>query len=183
MEDSQIIELYWQRKESAIAECRSKYGAYCYSIADHILHSEQDAEECVNDTWLRVWRSIPPRRPNRLSVFLGRIVRNLAIDRYRREHTQKYGGGQLAACLEELSECIGEEAPVEDRLVLKELLDSFLRTLPDRNREIFMHRYWYMAPVGEIARRYRMTQGAVKMNLSRTREKLRAYLEKEGIGV
>lgn len=183
MEDSQIIALYWQRNESAIEASRQKYGAYCHSIAARILWSAEDREECVSDTWLRAWNAIPPKKPNRLSVFFGKIVRNLALDKYRRNHAQKQFGGQLPLCLEELSGCIGEAAPIEDRLVLKDLLDSFLRGLTDKSREIFLLRYWYFLPTDVIARQYLMTDGAVKMNLKRTREKLRAYLEKEGIAV
>ncbi len=183
MEDNIIIELYWQRNEAAIDESRSKYGRYCRKIADNILHSEEDSEECVNDTWLRAWDSIPPERPSVLSSFFGRITRNLAIDRFRRERSGKYGGGQTALCLDELSECIGKEASIEDRVALRELLNKFLRSLPERNRDIFLMRYWYMQPVSEIARQIGTSEGAVKMILQRVRIKMRKYLEKEGVGI
>ena len=126
---------------------------------------------------------MPPEKPNRLAVFFGRITRNLAIDRYRRGRSQKYGGGQAALCLDELGECIGETVPIEDKLALRELVNGFLYTLPDKNRSIFLLRYWYMMPINEIAKRNNISQGAVKMILRRVREKLRAYLEKEGAGV
>ena len=180
MDDKQIIELYWQRDEAAIEESQSKYGSYCSSIAERILHSAEDTEECVNDTWLRAWNSIPPQRPNRLAVFFGTITRNLAIDRYRRKTAQKSGGGQIPLCLAELEDCVGELPPIEDRLALKALLQSFLRGMPDRNREIFLLRYWYCMPVKDIAGRYGMREGAVKTLLHRLRAKLKAELEKEG---
>lgn len=183
MEDNKIIELYWQRDESAIRECQIKYGAYCGTIANNILCSAEDSEECVNDTWLRVWNVIPPQKPSRLSVFLGKITRNLAIDKYRKGNSQKYGGGQTALCLEELSECIGESSPIEDRIALRELLNSFLRELPEKNRNIFLLRYWYLMPVSEIAQRYDLSEGAVKMILQRIRNKQKSHFEKEGVGI
>ncbi|MCR5274235.1 MAG: RNA polymerase subunit sigma-70, partial [Clostridiales bacterium] len=119
MEDKSIIELYFQRDEKAIKESQNKYGSYCRAIAHNILHSKEDTEECVNDTWLRSWNSMPPDKPNRLSVYFGRITRNLAIDRYRKERSMKHGGGQIAICLDELSECIGESTSIEDTVALK----------------------------------------------------------------
>ena len=183
MEDLHIIELYWQRDESAIKASQTKYGGYCSTIANNILHSAEDTEECVNDTWFRAWNTMPPEKPNRLAVFLGRITRNLAIDKYRRDKSQKYGGGQTALCFDELGECIGENSPIEDRVALKELLNIFLSELPDKNRDIFLLRYWYLMPIAEIAKRYNTSEGAVKKKLQRIREKLKAYLEKEGVGV
>jgi RNA polymerase sigma-70 factor (ECF subfamily) len=183
MEDLHIIELYWQRDESAIKESQTKYGGYCSTIANNILHSAEDTEECVNDTWFRAWNTMPPEKPNRLAVFLGKITRNLAIDKYRRDKSQKYGGGQIALCLDELGECIGENSPIEDRVALKELLNIFLSELPDKNRDIFLLRYWYLMPIAEIAERYNTSDGAVKKILQRIREKLKTYLEKEGVGV
>ena len=181
MEDSRIIELYWQRDETAITESSTRYGTYCRVIAYNILRSHEDSEECVNDTWLRAWNNIPPKRPARLSVFFGRIIRNLAIDRYRKYKTRKYGGGEMELCLDELGECVGEEVRIEDRLALKELLDIFLSELPEKNRNIFLLRYWYIMSVNDIAKRYDMSEGAVKMLLSRIRSRLKEYLEKEGV--
>lgn len=183
MEDNKIIELYWQRDESAIKESRLKYGPYCGAIAKNILHSEEDADECVNDTWFRVWNTIPPAKPGRLSVFLGRITRNLAIDRYRKSNTQKYGGGQTALCLDELGECIGEDSPIEDKVALRDLMNSFLSELPEKNRNIFLMRYWYLMPIDEIDRQYDLSEGAVKMILQRIRNKLKDYLAKEGVDI
>ncbi len=181
MEDSGIIELYWKRDESAISESDTKYGPYCSTIARNIIHSAEDTEECVNDTWMRAWNAMPPERPNRLAVFFGRITRNLAIDRYRKDRSQKCGGGQTALCLDELSECIGEESPIEDRIALRDMLNTYLYGLPEKNRDIFLYRYWYMMPVSDIAKRCGISEGAVKMTLSRTRRRLKEHFEKEGI--
>jgi len=180
MEDTRIVELFFQREERAIEESHRKYGAYCRAVANNILHSEEDSQECVNDTWLRAWNSIPPDRPERLSVYFGKITRNLAIDRYRSAHSEKRGGGQTEVCLDELSECIGGRNTIEDNFILRDLLSSFLRTLPEKNRHIFLFRYWYMVPVSKIADHFGMTPDAVKMLLLRTRKKLEAFLEKEG---
>ena len=183
MEDNRIIQLYWQRDETAIEESQKKYGAYCKTIANNILHSPEDTEECVNDTWFRAWNAIPPAKPIRLPVFLGKITRNLAIDKYRRGNAQKYGGGQTALCLEELGECIGEDSLIEDRIAFRDLLNAFLRDLPEQNRNIFLMRYWYFMPICEINRQYDLSEGAVKMILQRIRKRLKNYLEKEGVGV
>lgn len=183
MKDDQIVELYWQRDENAVRESRVKYEAYCGTIAYNILHSKEDSEECVNDTWLRAWNNIPPEKPGRLAAFFGKITRNLAIDKYRRSRSRKYGGGQIALCLDELEECIGEEQPIEDRVALRELINEFLTELTDKNRDIFLFRYWYIMSVSEISRRYGISEGAVKMILQRTRSKLKGYLEREGAGI
>lgn len=181
MEDEQILDLYWGRSEDAIAESDRKYSSYCYIIAQNILHSPQDAEECVNDTWLRAWNAIPPKRPNRLAVFLGKITRNLAIDRFRKQHTERCGDGQLPMCLDELSECVGDGESFEDTVLLRDALNRFLETLKPQTRQIFMLRYWYMLPIHEIAERMQMREGAVKMSLQRTRTALHNYLEQEEI--
>lgn len=183
MEDIRITELYWQRKESAITESERKYGAYCGVVAYNILHSYEDSDECVNDTWLRAWETIPPEKPKLLAAFFGKITRNLAIDRFRKDKAKKYGGGQVTLCLDELAECIGEDRPVEDRLVLKQTLEAFLKGIPEKNRDIFLLRYFYLMPVAKIAARYHTTEGAVKMLLKRVRRNLKDTLEKEGIGI
>lgn len=182
MEDERIIELYFARDDAAIKASSDKYGSYCSAIAQNILNCHEDTEECVNDTWLRAWNAIPPTRPSRLSVFLGRITRNLALDRYRKANSQKSTGSRTALCLEELSECIGQEdTSIEDDLALKDLLEKFLTTIPTRDKDIFLYRYWYFLSVEEIAERYRLSAGAVKMNLMRTRKKLKELLDKEGV--
>lgn len=186
MEDSAIIALYWQRNESAIAVTAEKYGGYCGHIAQGILPSREDVEECLSDTWLGAWNAMPPHRPGRLALFLGKITRSLAFDRYRAATAQKRGGGQLPLALEELTACVptvpGADRAVEDR-ELTRLLDQFLRSLPPRDSSIFLRRYWYAEPLADIARRYGMKPNTVKTCLYRSREKLRRYLEKEGIAL
>ena len=186
MDDSAIIALYWAREERALEETSAKYGSFCRNIAFHILCNSEDTEECVNDTWLRAWNAIPPQRPAILSAFLGKITRNLSLDRYRVDRAAKRGGGQLPVALEELGDCIPHLDNVEDQISMKELsrlLDRFLRSLPERDCCVFMRRYWYVESTREIARRYEMAEGSVKSILHRTRQKLRNYLEKEGVAI
>ena len=183
MQDCEIVDLYWARSENAIKETGSKYGAYCRKIAMNIVSNDEDSEECVNDTWFRAWNAIPPKRPERLAVFFGRITRNLAIDRYRKKRSEKLGGGQIALCLDELEECIGETNPIADAIGISELLNGFLSDLPERTRNVFLFRYWYMMPVAEIAAQTGMNEGAIKMTLQRVRNKLKDYLKKEGVGI
>ena len=182
MDDKDIIELYFQRSEEAVAQTERKYGGYCGVIARNILHSAEDAEECVNDTWGRAWDSIPPTRPDRLSVFLGRITRRLAIDRYRKNSAKKRGSGEVALCLDELAECVSGGSIAED-YILKDAIDRFLRGLKAETAELFMLRYWYMQPIKTIAARRSVSEGAVKMQLKRTRAALRQFLETEGIEI
>ena len=183
MDDQQIVDLYWQRDEHAIAETQKKYGKYCHTIAYTILHSHEDAEECVNDTYLRAWGAIPPAKPGRLSTFLGKITRNLSLDRWEKNAAQKRSG-PVEVVLDELSECIPDADsaldPV-DMIALGDAINAFLAGLPQKARQIFLRRYWYMSPVKAIARDTGMTESAVKVSLLRTRESFKAYLEKEGI--
>lgn len=183
MEDEKIIDLYFSRDPTAIRETQHKYGSYCTAVAKNILISKEDAEECVNDTWLRAWNSIPPARPNILSLFLAHITRNLAIDRYRERFTAKRGKGEMSLCLEELAECTGSGETFTDELELRDVLDRFLESLEPRPREIFMLRYWYMLPVKEIAKRSGITSAAVKMSLKRTRENLKGFLISQGFDI
>lgn len=186
MEDQQIIELYWQRSEEAIAQTARKYGRYCHTIAYNILQNECDSDECVNDTYMRTWNSIPPRRPALLSALLAAITRNLALDRYKHNVAQKRGGGQVQLALDELYECIpagkSEEELIESR-VLTDALNRFLGGLPERTRRIFMLRYWYLCSVGKIAQSMGLSESGVKMSLLRSRRQLKAMLQKEGINL
>ena len=186
MEDNQIVDLYWARSENAISETAEKYGKYCHYIAYNILHSEEDSEECVNDTYLNAWSAMPDRRPNRLSAFLGTITRNLALKRWERYNAEKRGSGQTMLALDELQECVpatDNEDQIVDDLVLTEVFNRFLASLPKEKRKIFMRRYWYLSSVSEIARDYSISESKVKMSLLRTRNKLKLILEKESIAI
>lgn len=186
LEDSKIIDLYWARKEQALAETDAKYGSYCRTIARNILRNFEDTEECVSDTWLHAWNSMPPQRPGILSAFLGRITRNLSFDRCKYRQAAKRGGGALPLALDELGECIPSAQRVEYALEQKELaaaIDRFLRTLPEKDCNLFLRRYWYVDSISVIADRYGMKENTVKSILFRTREKLRKFLGEEGIAV
>ena len=187
MEDERIIELYWARSEQAIAESERKYGAHCRAIARNILNRAQDEEECVNDTWLRAWNAMPPQRPAVLRAFFGRLTRNLALDRWRRDRAAKRGGGAPEVALEELRECLSapEGRPEEEAEAarLGELISRFLRSLPKEDRQLFVRRYWYLDSTGALAGRFGRGEGWVKTRLYRLRRKLRDYLEEEGIRV
>ena len=186
MDDSQIIDLYWLRSENAIRETSAKYGPYLGSIARNIVRCEEDAEECVNDTYLHTWNAIPPNRPNRFRVWLGRIARNLSLDCWKRAHAQKRGSGGAEVLLSELEDCLpaphGVERELEDE-ELATLISAFLRGQRKENRLYFLRRYWYGESLEQIARRFEVSQGAVKSALFRTRNALRAYLEEEGVAI
>ncbi|MCM1192183.1 MAG: RNA polymerase sigma factor [Butyrivibrio sp.] len=184
MKDAEILELYWARDERAIAETQSAYGNYCYSIAWHILYTKEDADECVNDTWFRAWNAIPPGRPGKLALFLGTITRNLSLDRWKERRTMKRGGGEMPVALDELAECVPDTRSTEDAVAaaeLERLINAFLHRLPEKDCNIFLRRYWYVEEYAEIAKRYGMNLNTVKTSLFRTRNKLKEYLEKEGI--
>ena len=186
MEDAKIIELYWQRRESAIDATAEKYEPYCSAIANGILRSERDAEECVNDTWLAAWNAMPPQRPSVLSAFLGRLTRNLAFNRYTRMHAQKRGGGETELVLEELAEIVSGREDVQSETEQRELvreLNAFLDALSEKKRAIFLQRYWYAHSVGDIAARWGMKETAVSMMLHRLRRDLRRYLTERGFAL
>ncbi len=183
MEDHQIVDLYWQRNENAIAETAAKYGNYLYRISNQILQNAEDAEECVNDTYNDAWQSMPPHRPSILSTFLGKITRRISIDLWRKHSAEKRGGGVIPLALDELEECVSGTGDVEgevERLELQKKLNGFLLALPQTERVVFMRRYWYMDSVSSIAKRFACSESKVKSMLYRTRKKLRAMLEKEG---
>lgn len=183
MEDSKIVQLYWDRDEQAIPATSEKYGDYCASIARNILGNEEDAEECVNDTYLNAWNSMPLHRPRVLSTFLGKITRNLSLNRYKHNTAGKRGGGELPAVLDELTELVSGRADVEQEFDCKELItaiDTFLDTLSPKKRSIFICRYWYTDSVSDIAARHGMKEGSVSMTLNRLRMKLHRYLWERG---
>lgn len=186
MKDSEILDLYFGRKEEAIAETQKSYGNYCYSIAFHILHDNEDSDECVNDTWMRAWNSIPPSRPDHLNIYLGTITRNLSFDRWKRKHAARRGSGEMELELEELAECIPSTSSVEETVEAAELtkiINSFLHTLPEKDCNVFLRRYWYSEEYTEIAKRYGMKLNSVKSSLFRTRSRLKEFLELQGIVV
>ncbi len=184
MRDSEIIDLYWVRDEAAVGASADKYGGYCYCISHNILHSHEDAEECVNDTWLGAWRAMPPRRPECLSAFFGKITRNLALDRCRKYTAEKRGQGQTALALSELEECLPAGADTEqlaDERLLADAISAFLRAQPEQRRGIFIRRYWYLFSIRDIAAAYGMSESKTASLLFRMRKDLKAHLEREGI--
>jgi RNA polymerase sigma-70 factor (ECF subfamily) len=186
MEDFEIVELYWDRNENAITQTDRKYGKYCRKIAFSIVNDREDTEECVNDTYLQTWNSLPPQRPEKLSTYLGKICRNISINLYEKLTADKRGGNETDACLDEISELVGGSSEVEEQLdltVLTDLINKFLKRCEKQARTVFVQRYWYMMSVKEIARENRMSDSNVKMTLSRTREKLKLYLEEEGYSI
>ena len=184
MEDLKIIELFFERKECAIAETERKYGRYLSKIAYNILFDTEDSEECVNDTYMKAWNSIPPQKPNVLSTFLGKITRRISIDKWRKNSAEKRGSGQTVVVLDELSECIPDKNNVEHTIeskIISEIINSFIKDLTDKECRVFLCRYFYLDSVESIAERFGYSQSKVKSMLHRTRQKLRARLEKEGL--
>lgn len=183
MEDEKIVMLYWERDENAIRETEQKYGKYCYTIAYNILHSREDSDECVNDTWSGAWDAMPPEKPTKLQSFLARITRNIAIDRLRYDGAQKRGA-EVESAIDEYWECIpNKDAPIEDEFLLKQAINGFLATLDIRTRVIFMRRYWYSMSVKDIASGMHLSESHVSVILHRTRSKFRDHLTKGGIFV
>ncbi len=186
MEDSHIVELYWQRNETAITETDHKYGKYCFSISRNILHDTEDARECVNDTYLGAWNAMPPHRPEFLSTFLGKITRRLSLKKWRDKTALKRGGHGETLSLDELEECIpsGQQfAENIEILELTEIINGFLDGLPQNERRVFLRRYWYCDSIRDISLRLGYGESRVKMMLKRTRDKLLVYLQKEDIWV
>ena len=183
MEDRQIIDLYWRRDPEAIKETDNKYGAYCFTVANNILHSTEDSEECVNDTWLNAWNAIPPQKPTKLQMFLAKITRNLSFNLYNARSAKKRGGGEIMLVLDEHSECLASESNVEREYESKELgqcIRRFVRELPERDGNVFVRRYFFAESVTQIAKRYGLTDNNTMVILSRTRKKLKTHLVKEG---
>lgn len=186
MEDAAIVQMYWDRDPDAIVHTADKYGAYCRSIAVHILGSHEDAEECVNDTYMSAWRAMPPHRPIHLSTFLGKLTRNLSYNRYKQIRADKRGGSQLPVVLDELAECVPGTGNVEQTMEYQELVrtvDAFLETLSLEKRVMFVRRYWHNDSMAEIAARVGKKEKTVSKALERVRVQLRQYLEERGYGV
>lgn len=184
MEDSKIVDLYWERDETAIGETAKKYSRYCHSISFNILQNEEDVEECVNDTYLNAWNAIPPKRPNCLATFLGKITRNLSLDKFKKYSAEKRGNGQVEIALSELDEVLPSVAIVEraiDEKELVKLLDEFLGGLPKQKRIMFVQRYWYLMPIKTMAEQLSMSESKIKSALFRIRNELKSHLEREGV--
>ncbi|NMA37713.1 MAG: sigma-70 family RNA polymerase sigma factor [Papillibacter sp.] len=184
MEDSEVIDLYWKRDEAAISETAKKYSRYCHTISFNILQNNEDAEECVNDTYLNAWNAIPPKRTDCLATFLGEITRNLSLDKYKKYTAQKRGHGQMELALSELDDVLPSNTSVEQALYEKELvklLNEFLGGLPKQNRIMFVQRYWYFMPIKSIAEQLSMSESKVKSALFRIRNELRSYLIRGGV--
>ncbi len=183
MDDQSIIKMYHARDEDAIKATADKYGAYCYTIAYNVLHSRSDSEESVNDTYLGAWNSMPPHTPSVLSVFLGKITRRISIDKWRKQHASRRRGDEITLVLEELEECIPSDSSVEaelDARALAELIDCFVRSLPNEDKRVFLLRYWYSEPVSSIASDLGTTVPSIKSRLQRIRGKLKKELIKGG---
>ena len=184
MDDKEIIALYWERNTLAIDRTMEKYGSYCAAIARNILGSEEEAEECVNDTWLGAWNSIPPKRPEHLPGFLGKLTRYKAIDRLRAQRCEKRGGGRVEIALDEIAEIVPAGFGPEQSILEQELVQAinrFLAGLPREARMVFMLRYWFFADIEEISARFGFSCSKVKSMLHRTRNKLRLFLQKEDL--
>lgn len=183
MRDEEIINLYWERQEKAIYETDKKYGRYCNTISFNILQNSEEAKECVNDTYLKTWNSIPPQKPNILKAYLGRIARNLAINQYERKKAKRRDY-TLEIALEELNECISSNNNVEKELNYKELvkaLNNFLSELSQDKRKIFLERYWYLYSIKEISSNNKISESNAKIILLRLRNQLKNYLKEGGL--
>ena len=184
MTDSQIIALFWERNEDAIQETSTAYGRKLYAVSDKILHSQQDAEESVSDTYMRAWDTIPPQRPNYFFAYLAKICRNCSLSRLQWNSAAKRSA-EIVSLTQEMENCIPDRSH-ERKLEGEEIgrvLNAFLGSIPLESRLIFMRRYWYTDSIAEIAARYNISQAKVKTQLHRTRNKLQLYLAKEGIYV
>ena len=183
VDDEQILDLYWKRSESAITETAKKFGRYCWTIAWNILSDAADAEECENDVYLAAWNTIPPKRPAHLAIFLGRLTRNIAIDKYDYKTAQKRNQ-KFEQILSELEDCLVSPHSVETQYEAgqtAETINRFLREQPYESRAVFLRRYWYSDSIRDIAKQFGISESKVKSMLFRTRNRLRQYLEKEGI--
>lgn len=182
MQDNEIVDLYWARNEDAISQTDKKYGSYCRKIAMNIVQSTEDSEECVNDTYMSAWDSMPEERPNLLAPFLAAITRNHALDIYRKAHSQKRGAGEVPLALDELTDVAGSSSTEAeaDLSILTQHINSFLESLEPAGRKVFVRRYFYVDSLADIANAYSMSESGVKSLLFRQRQKLKEFLEREG---
>ena len=183
MEDREILDLYFARDEDAIRETDRKYGHYCFSVAWNILFDREDSQECVNDTWNQTWQLIPPQRPNRFQYFLAKITRGFALNCLRTKTREKRGGGEYDAALSELEAVLASGDDPAKTFAAKELAETinrFLKKLKDRDRNVFVRRYFYLESAAKIAKRYDLSDSNVNVILNRVRTQLKEYLQKEG---
>ena len=186
MDDRSIVELFLERSEEAILQTDIKYGRYCHRVAFNVLGNTEDSEECVNDAYMRVWGSIPPNEPESLSSYVGKITRNLALDKLRHKNSDKRGNGEVPVLLDELAECVSgadELARRQDSAEITEAINSFLATLNQVERGVFMRRYWMMEPVADVADRYNISVSKTTTMLFRLRGRLKKHFMKEGISL
>ena len=184
MQDEKILQLYFDRNELAIRVTDETYGRYCTSIALHILSDLQDAGECVNDAYLGAWNSIPPKCPENLRTYLGKLTRNCSLNRWKHDKAKKRGGDTVQQALEELSDCIAANDTVEqlfDQTILANAISEFLKSQDQLRRVLFVRRYFYLDPIRELAKRYNLRENTVASHLHRMRRNLKTYLEGEGI--
>ena len=182
MDDLEIVSLFLLKNEQAVQQAQKEYGAYCRSIALRILANEADAEECVNDVWLAAWNSIPPNEPERLSTYLGKLTRNIAINKLRENRAAKRSTGEYALSLDELAEVLQGGEDIEKQVQMKDLeraIGDFVRALPEMQKHVFICRYWYFDAVPDIAKRFGFSDSKVKSMLHRLRKKLKDYLKRE----
>lgn len=179
MEDNAIIDLFWRRSEEALAAVSAKYSNYCLRIAGNILHNDEDAEECVSETWFKAWGAIPPARPDRLAAFLGRITRNIALNRYEAISSQKRGGGEIALSLDELHDIATPETAGEGEIT--RVINTFLHSQPPGHSDVFLKRYWYLCSIKSIAAEYGCSESRIASMLLRMRQKLKKVLESEAL--
>lgn len=182
MTDEKIVALYWARSEDALAETDKSYGRYVRYIAFHILQNHSDTEEIKNDTFLKAWNTIPPAKPKLLKPYLGKITRQLSINRLEAQCAKKRNGGQYQLALEELEECIPDRSVDFDlahQIALRDSLNRFLRALPPEQRSVFLKRYWYTCSVAQISKELSISESKIKSMLMRIREKLKQHLNGE----
>ena len=180
MDDNLIVDMFWRRSEDALALCVDRFSAYCRAIAVNVLHSGEDADECVNETWLRAWNAIPPAKPTFLRAFLGKITRNIALNRYNAAHTQKRGGA-VEIALDELADIPVPLAQLSDVGDITRVINAYLRSEPEQSANIFVKRYWYLQSVKDIAAEYGYSENKIASLLFRMRGRLKIKLESEGL--
>lgn len=182
MDDGTIVELYWDRNEEALAHTETVYGAYCRTIANNLLHDAEDAKECLDDALLAAWNSIPPKKPGCLRTYLGKLTREIAVDRLRKKLAEKRIPAEATLPFDELEAIVGENG-VDEAVGVSELarlVSAFLREQKEIDRDLFIRRYWYYDSVEDLCRRYGFGRSRVLVKLKRTRDKLALYLKKEG---